>query len=53
MRTNKKREQTVLIPESTLLSLVSSKLKGRVLFPKKLREAKEISKRLNVNTDII
>ncbi len=36
-----KSKELVKIPESGLLSLVASKLKDRVLFPKKIEEAKE------------
>ena len=36
-----KSKELVKVPESGLLSLVASKLKDRVLFPKKIEEAKE------------
>jgi hypothetical protein len=36
-----KSKELVKIPESDLVSLVASKLKDRVLFPKKIEEAKE------------
>jgi hypothetical protein len=36
-----KSKELVKMPESGLLSLVASKLKDRVLFPKKIEEAKE------------
>ena len=34
-------KELVRVPESGLLSLVASKLKDRVLFPKKIEEAKK------------
>lgn len=36
-----KSEELVKVPESALLSLVASKLKDRVLFPKKVEDAKK------------
>jgi hypothetical protein len=36
----KKEAKMVTVSEEALLSLVAHKLKGRVLFPKKLEEAK-------------
>ena len=39
-------EKMVKVPESGLLSLVASKLKGRVLFPKKVEDAKNLVKNI-------
>jgi hypothetical protein len=36
-----KSKELVKVPESGLLSLVASKLKDRVLFPKKIKDAKK------------
>ena len=36
-----KSKELVKVPESGLLSLVASKLKDRVLFPKKIEHAKK------------
>jgi hypothetical protein len=36
-----KSKEFVKVPESRLLSLVASKLKDRVLFPKKIEDAKK------------
>lgn len=36
-----KTEEMVKVPQSGLLSLVASKLKGRNLFPKKVENAKK------------
>lgn len=36
-----KSKKMVKVPESGLLSLVASKLKGRTLFPKKVEHAKK------------
>lgn len=43
-----KSKELVKVPESGLLSLVASKLKDRVLFPKKIEDAKKYLK--NVKT---
>lgn len=41
-------EKLVQIPEKGLLSLVSSKLKDRILFPQKLEDAKEYLKKVTI-----
>jgi hypothetical protein len=38
---DKDTEQMVQVTEAKLLSLVGSKLKGRLLFPKKVEDAKK------------
>ena len=43
-------EKMVKVPESGLLSLVASKLKGRILFPEKVEEAKELVKHIILKT---
>ncbi|WP_341834949.1 hypothetical protein WJU16_18675 [Chitinophaga pollutisoli] len=43
---NNATEKMVRVPEKGLLSLVSSKLKDRVLFPQKLEDAKEYLKKV-------
>ncbi len=42
----KNSEKYIEVKETILLSLVSSKLKGRVLFPKKLEEARKVCSKL-------
>ncbi|WP_430898664.1 MULTISPECIES: hypothetical protein [unclassified Paraflavitalea] len=41
-----KSKEMVKVPESGLLSLVASKLKGRDLFPKKVEDAKKYLKKV-------
>ena len=41
MKTKEDTKSMVKVPESSLLSLVADKLKGRVLFPEKLESAKK------------
>ena len=41
-------ERLVKVPQNGLLSLVASKLKGRVLFPDKLEKAKEYMKKIEL-----
>lgn len=43
-----KTDKLVKVPEKGLLSLVSSKLKDRVLFPQKLEDAKEYLKNVTI-----
>lgn len=45
-----KSKELVKIPESGLLSLVSSKLKDRVLFPKKIEDAKKYLQKVKLST---
>jgi hypothetical protein len=40
----------VKVPESGLLSLVSSKLKDRVLFPQKIEDAKKYLEKVKITT---
>lgn len=48
MKTNEvKTEKYVSVSESTLISLVSSKLKDRVLFPKKVETARKFLNNLH------
>jgi hypothetical protein len=50
MKTEEKNtENTVKVPESGLLSLVASKLKDRVLFPEKVKKAKQYVKQVKTN----
>lgn len=44
----KKTENLVKVPEKGLLSLISSKLKDRVLFPQKIEEAKKYLKNVKI-----
>jgi len=47
MKTEKEEpEEMVKVPETGLLSLVASKLKGRILFPDKVEEAKALVKNI-------
>ncbi len=49
MRTKEtKLKELVKVPESGLLSLVASKLKDRVLFPKKIEDAKKYLKKAKI-----
>ncbi len=41
-------QELVKVSESELLSLVASKLKGRVLFPQKVADAKKYLKKVKV-----
>ncbi len=41
-------QELVKVSESELLSLVASKLKGRVLFPQKVADAKKYLKKVQV-----
>ena len=43
-----KAKELVKVPKSGLLSLVASKLKDRVLFPKKVEEAKKYLQNVKV-----
>ena len=43
-----KSKKMVKVPESGLLSLVASKLKGRVLFPEKIENAKKYLQKVKV-----
>lgn len=45
----KKSTKLVKVTESALLSLVASKLKDRVLFPKKIAAAKRFLKRVKIS----
>jgi len=42
-----KSKEMVKVPQSGLLSLVASKLKGRVLFPQKVEDAKKYLQKVN------
>lgn len=44
-----KEEKLVQVPESVLLSLVVDKLKNKVLFPEKVKSAKEYLKQIKVS----
>jgi len=46
MKQSAKSLETVRITKEQLLGLVSAKLKDRVLFPKKLEEAKQYASKL-------
>jgi len=51
MKTKKEKlEKMVRVPESGLLSLVASKLKGRILFPDKVEDAKILVKNIVLKT---
>lgn len=41
-------KRMVKVPETSLLSLVASKLKGKVLFPRKVEDAKAFLKKVKV-----
>lgn len=43
---SEKKEKMVTIPEATYLSLIADKLKDRVLFPRKLEEARKMLKNI-------
>jgi hypothetical protein len=43
---NRKKVQMVKVSAKDLLALVSSRLKGKNLFPEKLKDAKEVAKKL-------
>lgn len=43
-----KKEKYISVSENTLLSLVSAKLKERVLFPKKIEATKDFLKNVQV-----
>jgi hypothetical protein len=43
-----KSKELVKVPESGLLTLVASKLKGRVLFPKKVEDAKRYLQKVKI-----
>jgi hypothetical protein len=45
-----KSKKLVKVSESGLLSLVASKLKDRVLFPKKVEDAKKYLKKVKLST---
>lgn len=46
MKPNKaESEKLVKVPKDALLSLVASKLKGKILFPKKIEEAEKMLRR--------
>jgi hypothetical protein len=45
-----KSKELVKVPESGLLSLVASKLKDRVLFPKKVEDAKNYLQKVKKTT---
>lgn len=45
---NIKTDENIKVSETALLSLVSSKLKERVLFPKKIETAKDFLKNLHL-----
>jgi hypothetical protein len=47
MKTKLTKEDISKMSESELLSLVASRLKGRVLFPRKLENAKRILQQIN------
>ena len=50
MKTKEKNtEKLVRVSESGLLSLVASKLKGRILFPEKVEDAKQYLKQVKNN----
>ncbi|GAA3945511.1 hypothetical protein GO495_30745 [Chitinophaga oryziterrae] len=48
MKTEEKTDVLVKVPESELLSLASVKLKGRVLFPQRIEDAKKYLKNIKV-----
>jgi hypothetical protein len=48
MNKTKNKERMVKVPESTLIDLVASKLKGVVLFPEKFENAKEYLKKAKI-----
>ena len=41
METKAKKERLIKVSESTILSLVAEKLKGTILFPEKVKSAKQ------------
>lgn len=47
-----KNEKYVKVSESALLSLVSSKLKERILFPEKVETAKKFLNNLHFKSDV-
>ena len=47
-----KSKKLVKVPENGLLSLVASKLKDRVLFPKKVEDAKKYLKEVKFTTPL-
>jgi hypothetical protein len=49
MKTKENTSVLVKVPESELLSLVSAKLKGKVLFPKKIEGAKKYLKNIKIS----
>ena len=45
-----KSKELVKVPESALLSLVALKLKGKILFPQKIEDAKKFLKKAKLST---
>ncbi len=50
MKTKEDTKSMVKVPESSLLSLVADKLKGRVLFPEKLESAKKHLSQITISS---